>query len=69
MHLVAELESLQLEATLIDEAANVGITLSPLSRYYLGSAPRPGLVLGYAGATEAEIARAGGWLAQAWLAR
>lgn len=69
MHLVAELDSLQQEAMLIDEAANVGITLSPLSRYYLGSAPRPGLVLGYAGATEAEIARAGGWLAQAWLKR
>ena len=51
------------------EAAQAqGITLSPLSRYYLQGPGQPGLVLGYAGADEDEINRAGTWLSQAWLA-
>ncbi|WP_457809358.1 hypothetical protein [Kushneria sp. EE4] len=40
--------------------------LSYLSRYFTGMALQAGLVLGYAGSHEQEIARAGDWLAQAW---
>ncbi|WP_447555127.1 MocR-like pyridoxine biosynthesis transcription factor PdxR [Vreelandella sp. EE22] len=67
MHLVAELESLDEEAMLVDMAFEAQVTLSPLSRYYLGRPQRAGLVLGYAGATEEELLRAGRWLGQAWL--
>ncbi|MHB0775650.1 MocR-like pyridoxine biosynthesis transcription factor PdxR [Halomonas sp. WWR20] len=67
MHLVAKLESLGLEQHLVAQCHEQGITLSPLSRYYLGNHREPGLVLGYAGTSEAEIARAGGWLCKAWL--
>lgn len=67
MHLVAWLDSLEQERRLVAEGHERGITLSPLSRYYLGDDKRPGLVLGYAGTNEVDIARAGGWLCQAWL--
>ncbi|WP_251977480.1 MocR-like pyridoxine biosynthesis transcription factor PdxR [Salinicola avicenniae] len=67
MHLVAELESHALESVLVSRARAQGILLSPLSAFYLESPGRPGLVLGYAGATAAEIAAAGAWLAGAWL--
>nr|WP_051087966.1 PLP-dependent aminotransferase family protein [Halomonas lutea] len=67
MHLVARLDSHDEERRLVEAARTQGITLSPLSRYYLQGPGEPGLVLGYAGADEAEIARAGGWLSRAWL--
>ncbi|PRY64150.1 GntR family transcriptional regulator [Vreelandella songnenensis] len=67
MHLVAELESPAQERQLIKRANAAGITLSPLSRYYLGQPTRSGLVLGYAGATEEELLSAGHWLGQAWI--
>ena len=67
IHLVAELESVNQEAQLVGLAQQTNITLSPLSRYYLGHPQRAGLVLGYAGATEAELMRAGRWLSHAWL--
>jgi len=68
MHLVAELESLDIETELVARARTAGILLSPLSRYFLQSPGRPGLVLGYAGATETEIDTAGRWLCDAWCA-
>ncbi|MGP9797190.1 MocR-like pyridoxine biosynthesis transcription factor PdxR [Halomonas sp. 86] len=67
MHLVAELDTLNQEARLVELAQQAHITLSPLSRYYLGQPQRAGLVLGYAGATEDELLRAGRWLSHAWL--
>ena len=39
--------------------AEAGVVVSPLSTYYLGECPHPGLLLGYAGIDEA-AARAGG---------
>ena len=68
MHLVAWLDDLETEQALVARAAGQGITLSPLSRYYLHRPGRPGLVLGYAGAQEDEIERAGRWLAREWQA-
>ncbi|WP_245947826.1 PLP-dependent aminotransferase family protein [Billgrantia montanilacus] len=67
MHLVAWLDDAEHERNLVDRAAGEGISLSPLSSYYLIAPGRPGLVLGYAGTVEAEIERAGQWLARAWL--
>ncbi|WP_129139187.1 PLP-dependent aminotransferase family protein [Modicisalibacter coralii] len=66
MHLVAWLDDHAQERDLVARGEAAGVTLAPLSRFYLGEASRPGLVLGYAGADEAEIARAGAWLCQAW---
>ncbi|TFH88538.1 PLP-dependent aminotransferase family protein [Billgrantia azerbaijanica] len=66
MHLVAWLDSLETERVLVERAVGQGITLSPLSRYYLRRPGRPGLVLGYAGADEEAIERAGRWLAREW---
>lgn len=68
MHLVARLASHELEQALVTAGWAEGITLSPLSRYYLKGPGEPGLVLGYAGSPEADIAHAGSWLSQAWLA-
>jgi len=68
MHLVAWLDDHATEAALVARGVDQGIGLSPLSTYYLTPPGRPGLVLGYAGASEAEIARAGGWLCREWLA-
>ncbi|GAB2801050.1 PLP-dependent aminotransferase family protein [Halomonas shantousis] len=67
MHLVAALDSLEQERHLVTQGHEQGITLSPLSCYYLSERKQPGLVLGYAGSNETEIAQAGGWLCQAWL--
>jgi GntR family transcriptional regulator/MocR family aminotransferase len=67
MHLVAWLDDPGHERSLVERASNEGISLSPLSSYYLTSPGRPGLVLGYAGTSEAEIERAGSWLAREWL--
>lgn len=66
MHLVAWLDAPEQERILVEQARREGISLSPLSSYYLTSPGQPGLVLGYAGTVEAEIGRAGQWLAQAW---
>ena len=66
MHLVAELDSFELETELVSRGREAGILLSPLSRYFLQPPGRPGLVLGYAGATETEIASAGRWLSDSW---
>lgn len=67
MHLLAELDSFEKEEILVRRANETGITLSPLSRYYLGENKRPGLVLGYAGSMESELINAGAWLSNAWL--
>ncbi|WP_249977833.1 PLP-dependent aminotransferase family protein [Vreelandella olivaria] len=68
MHLLAELNSFDQEALLVKRANDEGITLSPLSRYYLSEHKRPGLVLGYAGSTEQALLQAGTWLNDAYLA-
>ena len=68
MHLVAYLASHDLERELIRRGEQAGLRLSPLSDHYLQAPGRPGLVLGYAGAPEAEIERAGRWLGEHWLA-
>lgn len=67
MHLVAWLDSLETERTLVAHGATLGFSLSPLSGYYLTPPGCPGLVLGYAGACDDEILQAGRWLAQEWL--
>ena len=66
MHLLAELDTIEEEEMLVKRASEAGITLSPLSRYYLSENKRPGLVLGYAGSTESELMNAGEWLSEAW---
>ena len=68
MHLLAKLDTLAEEDLLVKHAGKAGITLSPLSRYYLSGNKRPGLVLGYAGSTEFELMEAGRWLSDAYLA-
>ncbi|MDL4864813.1 aminotransferase class I/II-fold pyridoxal phosphate-dependent enzyme, partial [Halomonas elongata] len=68
MHLVAYLASHEMEGELVRRGQQAGLRLSPLSGYYLRAPGRPGLVLGYAGATEAEIEHAGHWLSDTWLA-
>ncbi|WP_110667577.1 PLP-dependent aminotransferase family protein [Salinicola halophilus] len=67
MHLVAGVDSLELEEALVARGRKAGIQLSPLSRFYLETPGRPGLVLGYAAASEEAIDTAGAWLATAWL--
>ncbi|MCA8863080.1 MULTISPECIES: PLP-dependent aminotransferase family protein [unclassified Halomonas] len=67
MHLLAELDTIEEERMLVKHASEAGITLSPLSRYYLSENKRPGLVLGYAGSTESELLAAGAWLSDTWL--
>nr|WP_281505989.1 PLP-dependent aminotransferase family protein [Chromohalobacter nigrandesensis] len=66
MHLVAYLQSHALERELVHRGKQAGLRLSPLSGFYLQAPGQPGLVLGYAGATEAEIERAGRWLSETW---
>ncbi|OHV08977.1 PLP-dependent aminotransferase family protein [Kushneria phosphatilytica] len=66
MHLLASLESASLERTLVEAGNEAGTVLSPLSKYFVGNKPEPGLVLGYAGSNEERITRAGGWLVRAW---
>ncbi len=67
MHLVAWLDEAEQERELLRRGAAQGLSLSPLSSYYLETPARPGLVLGYAGTVEAELERAGRWLAREWL--
>ncbi|MBA2780785.1 PLP-dependent aminotransferase family protein [Billgrantia kenyensis] len=67
MHLVAWLDEAEHERALLQRGVEQGISLSPLSNYYLDTPARPGLVLGYAGTEEAELERAGRWLAREWL--
>ena len=67
MHLLARLDTLEQEKALVERANKAGITLSPLSHYYLGGHKSPGLVLGYAGSTQDELTKAGAWLNHAWL--
>ncbi|REC95316.1 PLP-dependent aminotransferase family protein [Kushneria indalinina] len=66
MHLLAGLDNSLQEKALVEAGHAQGIQLSPLSRYFTGPKLQAGLVLGYAGSHEQEIARAGDWLAQAW---
>ncbi|WP_110686429.1 PLP-dependent aminotransferase family protein [Salinicola aestuarinus] len=66
MHLVARLDSVELEGALVTRAREAGVQLSPLSRFYLQAPGEPGLVLGYAAASEAQIDTAGAWLSDAW---
>ncbi|WP_428994513.1 PLP-dependent aminotransferase family protein [Halomonas elongata] len=68
MHLVAYLASHELEREILRRGKEANLRLSPLSGYYLRAPGQPGLVLGYAGATEAEIAHGGRWLSDTWLA-
>ena len=65
LHVVLPLDSRDEEAELVPAAGRHGIVLAPLSGYFTHEPGAPGLVLGYANATEAEIERAGGWLRQA----
>ena len=58
LHLVARLPQEVDDVALVRQAAAEGVTLQPLSRYYRGTSPERGLLLGYAAATESEI-RAG----------
>jgi len=57
LHLVAELPPTTDDAALARLAAAEGVSVQPLSRYYRGATSQPGLLLGYAAATEGEIAR------------
>lgn len=66
MHLLAGLENVACEQTLVAAGRAQGIQLSPLSRYFTGPPAQAGLVLGYAGSHEQDIAQAGDWLARAW---
>ncbi|GHE20261.1 PLP-dependent aminotransferase family protein [Halomonas urumqiensis] len=67
MHLVAYLESHEMERELVRQGNEAGLRLSALSGYYWRKPGQPGLVLGYAGANENDIDRAGRWLSDAWL--
>lgn len=67
MHLVAKFESLDFEQSLVDKALRAGVTLAPLSQYFIGDNPEPGLVLGYAAYDSQAIARSGQWLSREWL--
>lgn len=67
MHLLVKLDTIEQEESLVKHASEAGITLSPLSRYYLSENKRPGLVLGYAGSTESELMASGTWLSNTWL--
>lgn len=69
LHVCVPLPSLARERELLGKAAAVGVELSALSDYYLaetGLAPRAGLVLGFAGIDEHQIAQALEKLRQAW---
>jgi DNA-binding transcriptional MocR family regulator len=55
MHLVAELAPGLDESEIVARCAARQISVSALSSYYLGDAPRSGLLLGYACADESEI--------------
>jgi GntR family transcriptional regulator/MocR family aminotransferase len=55
MHVVVFLPDGEDDAALSAACSASGLDVPPLSRYYLGPARRPGLVLSYAAATPAEI--------------
>ena len=55
MHLVAELPAGADDHDLARRAAECGVEVAPLSRYYLGETGRPGLLLGYAAVTPEAI--------------
>jgi len=64
MHTVAYLQP-GFDADLISAAAaKRGITVTPISRFYLGPAPHQALVLGFSGFTPAKIQQAGQILAE-----
>ncbi|MGB7755524.1 MAG: PLP-dependent aminotransferase family protein [Salinisphaera sp.] len=65
LHVVMRLASRERETVLVAAAAEQAIALAPLSAYVADDNGEPGLVLGYANASEAEIDRAGGWLRRA----
>ena len=55
------------EAELVERAAAKSVRVYPLSRYCHGAEPRPStVVLGFAGLTEQELARAAALLKEAW---
>ena len=55
------------EAELVERAAAKSVRVYPLSRYCHGAQPRPStVVLGFAGLTEEELARAANLLKEAW---
>jgi GntR family transcriptional regulator/MocR family aminotransferase len=69
LHVCVPLPSVARERELVDKAAAVGVELSALSEYHVttaGQAPRPGVVLGFAGINERHIAQALEKLRQAW---
>ena len=69
LHVCVPLDSLARERELVSQAAAVGVELSALSGYYLADPLQPacaGLVLGFAGIDEAQIALALDKLRRAW---
>ncbi|MEN0105579.1 MAG: PLP-dependent aminotransferase family protein [Pseudomonas sp.] len=71
LHLSVRVASRARELELVEKAAAVGVELNPLSDYWLADSPgsadeRAGLVLGFAGVNEADIAIALAALKQAW---
>ena len=69
LHVCVPLDSLAREGELLSKAAAVGVELSALSGYCLADPaqpPRAGLVLGFAGVDEAQIASALAKLRRAW---
>ena len=52
MHLTVELPAGVDDLALARRAAELGLEVSPLSRYYLGEGRRPGLLLGYSAVGE-----------------
>ena len=67
LHLVVYLESQAAEDQLVTASATADVSLARLSDYFVDGHREPGLVLGYAGANEREITRAGTWLSDTWL--
>ena len=72
LHLKIDVAGIAQEKRLIEKAAQQGVELNPLSSYWLADTQVPGdsragLVLGFAGVPEAQIARATQGLRRAWL--
>lgn len=69
LHVCVPLPSLARERELVTKGASVGVELSALSDYHVVTAegaPRPGLVMGFAGINERHIAQALEKLRKAW---
>jgi GntR family transcriptional regulator/MocR family aminotransferase len=64
MHITVYLPDGTDEAAVIARGAERGMELRSLSRHYIGKEARPGLVLGYAGATPEQLRRAVALLAE-----